>query len=169
MEYERFTEGAQKALAIAQEEAKKLGHNYVGTEHVLLGLAKAEEGVTAKVFRENDITPERVQDLVYRLVGQGDGVFTQAFDYTPRTKRVLQMSVALARSLGHSYVGSEHILLAILRESDGIAARLLTGQAGLPAMLSVAGREILWSMVFVFPVYALFLWVFRRVPKKTVL
>ena len=125
MEYERFTEGAQKALAIAQEEAKKLGHNYVGTEHVLLGLAKAEEGVTAKVFRENDITPERVQDLVYRLVGQGDGVFTQAFDYTPRTKRVLQMSVALARSLGHSYVGSEHILLAILRESDGIAARLL--------------------------------------------
>lgn len=97
----------------------------MGTEHVLLGLAKAEEGVTAKVFRENDITPERVQDLVYRLVGQGDGVFTQAFDYTPRTKRVLQMSVALARSLGHSYVGSEHILLAILRESDGIAARLL--------------------------------------------
>ena len=120
-----FTEGAQKALGIGQEEAKKLGHKYVGTEHVLLGLARAEEGVTAKVFRENDITPERVQDLVYRLVGQGDGVFTQAFDYTPRTKRVLQMSVALARSLGHSYVGSEHILLAILRESDGIAARLL--------------------------------------------
>ncbi|MBE5781023.1 MAG: ATP-dependent Clp protease ATP-binding subunit ClpC, partial [Clostridiales bacterium] len=125
MENGRFTEGAQKALQFAKEKAEKLGQNYVGTEHVLYGIVKADEGICKQVFTNHGVTEEAIGTMVEGLVTEGGSSFTQSFDYTPRTKRVLQVSVALARSLGHSYVGCEHLLLAILREGDSIAARML--------------------------------------------
>ena len=125
MEYQRFTQGAQQALNYAQENAKKLGQNYVGTEHLLLGLLQAEEGGAAQALKSQGVTVKAVQDLVERLVGRGNYVFTQAFDFTPRTKRVLQVSAVIARQMRHSYIGTEHLLLAILNEEDTVAARIL--------------------------------------------
>ena len=125
MDFERFTEGAQQALAIAQEEAKRLGQNYVGTEHLLLGLLKSGDGPAASALAQQGVTAQRVEELVDRLIGKGNYVFTQAFGFTPRTKRVLQLSISAARTLGHNYVGTEHILLALIRETDGVAARIL--------------------------------------------
>ncbi len=125
MEYQRFTQGAQQALNYAQENAKKLGQNYVGTEHLLLGLLQAEEGGAAQALKSQGVTVKAVQDLIERIVGRGNYVFTQAFDFTPRTKRVIQVSAVIARQMGHSYIGTEHLLLAILNEEDTVAARIL--------------------------------------------
>ena len=125
MDFERFTEGAQQALAISQEEAKRLGQNYVGTEHLLLGLLKSGDGPAVSALAQQNVTADRVEELVDRLIGKGNYVFTQAFGFTPRTKRVLQLSISAARTLGHNYVGTEHILLALIRETDGVAAQIL--------------------------------------------
>ena len=125
MEYQRFTQGAQQALNYAQENAKKMGQNYVGTEHLLLGLLQAEEGGAAQALKSQGVTVKAVQDLIERIVGRGNYVFTQAFDFTPRTKRVIQVSAVIARQMGHSYIGTEHLLLAILNEEDTVAARIL--------------------------------------------
>lgn len=121
----RFTERAQRALIFAQEEAKNLGHNYVGTEHILLGLLKEGEGVAAQTLQSLGMDIETARKRVEELIGKGNYNFSEGFGYTPRTKRVMELSFHEARNLGHNYVGTEHLLLALIREGDGIAARIL--------------------------------------------
>ncbi|HHY81206.1 MAG TPA: ATP-dependent Clp protease ATP-binding subunit [Clostridiales bacterium] len=121
----RFTERAQRALIYAQEEARNLGHNYVGTEHLLLGLLREGEGAAAQVLKGLGIDINRIRDQVENLVGKGNYNFTEGFGYTPRTKRVMELSFYEARNLGHNYVGTEHLLLSLIREGEGVAARIL--------------------------------------------
>ncbi len=121
----RFTERAQRALVYAQEEAKNLGHNYVGTEHLLLGLLQENEGVAARVLKGQGIDAAIVRDQIEALIGKGDYALDEGFGYTPRTKRILELSFYEARSLGHNYVGTEHLLLALVREGEGVGARIL--------------------------------------------
>jgi len=121
----RFTERAQRALIYAQEEARNLGHNYVGTEHLLLGLLKEGEGAAAQVLKGLGIDINKVRDQVESLVGKGNYNFTEGFGYTPRTKRVMELSFYEARNLGHNYVGTEHLLLSLIREGEGVASRIL--------------------------------------------
>ena len=121
----RFTERAQRALIYAQEEARNLGHNYVGTEHLLLGLLREGEGAAARVLKELGVDVDTVRNQVESLVGKGNYNFTEGFGYTPRTKRVMELSFYEARNLGHNYVGTEHLLLALIREGEGVAARIL--------------------------------------------
>lgn len=123
--FQRFTERAQRALVFAQEEAKDLGHNYVGTEHLLLGLLKEDEGVAARVLKDMGIDTAIVKSQIETLIGKGNYVFDGGFGYTPRTKRILEMSFYEARNLGHNYVGTEHLLLALIREGEGVGSRIL--------------------------------------------
>lgn len=121
----RFTERAQRALVYAQEEAKNMGHNYVGTEHLLLGLLREGGGIASQVLNSLGITAEKVRAQVVSLVGNGNYNFNEGFGYTPRTKRIMELSFYEARNLGHNYVGTEHLLLALMREGEGVAARIL--------------------------------------------
>jgi ATP-dependent Clp protease ATP-binding subunit ClpC len=125
MEYKGFTQDAQKALSFAQEEARNLGHNYIGTEHLLLGLLRVGDSAAAKALSKAGIQHDGVQQVVLALIGKGDYHFTPAFDYTPRTKKVIELSLANARNMGHNYIGTEHLLMAIMQEKDSIAARIL--------------------------------------------
>ena len=122
--YDSFTKGAQRVLVIAQEEAHRMGHNYVGTEHILLGTVKEESSISS-LLEKLGVTYERVCDEIEELVGMGDFKFSEAFGYTPRTKRVLEMSREEAAKLQQNYVGVEHILLALLLEREGVANRIL--------------------------------------------
>lgn len=121
----RFTERAQKVLMLAQEEAKRLNYPYVGTEHLLLGLIREGEGIAAKVLREMDIEVESVRVEVERIIGIGDTPVSGEIGFTPRTKKVLELSFDEARSLGHSYIGTEHLLMGLIKEGEGIAAAVL--------------------------------------------
>jgi ATP-dependent Clp protease ATP-binding subunit ClpC len=124
--FERFTERARQVVVLAQDEARALGHNYIGTEHILLGLLREEEGVAARVLEGLDVTAEEVRAQVERLVGQGDEeIVTGQIPFTPRAKKVLELALREALSLKHSYIGPEHILLGVVRENDGVAARIL--------------------------------------------
>src|SRR3989440_732534 len=123
--FERFTERARQVVVLAQDEARALKHNYIGTEHILLGLLREEEGLAARVLESLDITVEEVRTLVERLIGQGDEVTTGQIPFTPRAKKVLELALREALSLGHNYIGTEHILLGIARENEGVAARIL--------------------------------------------
>ena len=123
--FARFTEGAKEALAIAAQYAKEMGHNYVGTEHLLVGLLEAG-GQTTNLLSEQRITKNAVHDLIMQATGKGDYVFNQNFGYTPRVKQILELSQAIARQLGNNYVGSEHMLFALLRERECLANRILT-------------------------------------------
>ena len=122
---ERFTEGARRALALAQESAKAMGHNYVGSEHLLLGLIREEDGAASRALAQFGISAEEVTRRAEELVGHGDYHFTDSFGYTPRTKKILELSLYEAKSLKNSYIGTEHILLAILRERDCVAVSIL--------------------------------------------
>ncbi len=122
---ERFTEGARRALALAQESAKGMGHNYVGSEHLLLGLIREGESAAARALAQLNITEKDVAARADALVGHGDYHFTDSFGYTPRTKKILELSLYEAKSLKNNYIGTEHILLAILRERDCVAVRIL--------------------------------------------
>ncbi len=121
----KFTEGAQSALALSQDSAREMGHNYVGTEHLLLGLLKVRDSAAVKLLAPNRVTVEGVTDAIDRLVGRGDFQFTDSFGYTPRTKKVIELSLYEAKNMHHSYVGTEHLLLALVRERESIAARIL--------------------------------------------
>ncbi len=123
--FERFTERARQVVVLAQDEARALKHNYIGTEHILLGLLREEEGLAARVLESLDITVERVRAQVVRIVGQGDEVTTGQIPFTPRAKKVLELALREALSLGHNYIGTEHILLGLVRENEGVAARIL--------------------------------------------
>src|SRR4051794_8818058 len=123
--FERFTERARQVVVLAQDEARTLKHNYIGTEHILLGLLREEEGLAARVLDSLDITVEEVRAQVARIVGQGDEVTTGQIPFTPRAKKVLELALREALSLGHNYIGTEHILLGLVRENEGVAARIL--------------------------------------------
>jgi ATP-dependent Clp protease ATP-binding subunit ClpC len=123
--FERFTERARQVVVLAQDEARALKHNYIGTEHILLGLLREEEGLAARVLESIDITVEEVRAQVARIVGQGDEVTTGQIPFTPRAKKVLELALREALSLGHNYIGTEHILLGLVRENEGVAARIL--------------------------------------------
>ena len=116
--FERFTERARQVVVLAQDEARALKHNYIGTEHILLGLLREEEGLAARVLESLDITVEEVRAQVARIVGQGDEVTTGQIPFTPRAKKVLELALREALSLGHNYIGTEHILLALLEAED---------------------------------------------------
>lgn len=123
--FARFTQGAKTALAYAAEFAKELGHNYVGTEHLILGILE-ENGPSAALLKEQDITGQALKELIVQAVGKGDYVLNDNFGYTPRVKKILEVSKTVARQLGLSYIGTEHMLYALLRERECIANRLLS-------------------------------------------
>ncbi len=123
--FERFTERARQVVVLAQEEARSLKHNYIGTEHILLGLLREEEGLAARVLESLEITVERVRAQVVRIVGSGEEVTSGQIPFTPRAKKVLELALREALSLGHNYIGTEHILLGLVRENEGVAARIL--------------------------------------------
>ncbi|MBG9734294.1 ATP-dependent protease ATP-binding subunit ClpC [Paenibacillus alvei] len=139
MMFGRFTERAQKVLALAQEEAVRLGHNNIGTEHILLGLIREGEGIAAKALVALGLGLEKIQDEVETLIGRGQ---EQPLNiaYTPRAKKVIELSMDEARKLGHTYVGTEHILLGLIREGEGVAARVLNN---LGISLNKARQQVL--------------------------
>ena len=120
----KFTGRAKKAIEIANDVAIELGHNYIGTEHILYGLSKEGSGVAAKVLENQDVTSENIIDKIVELIGSGDEI-DETLGFTPRTKRVIETAFIEARKLGYNYIGTEHLLIAILREGDSIAARIL--------------------------------------------
>src|SRR5947208_15659154 len=120
-----FKDRARQAAVLAQDEARALKHNYIGTEHILLGLLRDEEGLAGRVLESLEITVEEVRAQVARIVGQGDEVTTGQIPFTPRAKKVLELALREALSLGHNYIGTEHILLGLVRENEGVAARIL--------------------------------------------
>jgi len=122
----RFTERAQRVILIAQEEAKRLTHDFVGTEHVLLGLIALGEGVAAQTLAASEVDLRRVRSEIEKIVGTGDTVMLLGeIPFTPRAKKVLEYAVEEAQHMGHQYVGTEHLLLGLLREEEGVAARVL--------------------------------------------
>jgi ATP-dependent Clp protease ATP-binding subunit ClpC len=123
--FERFTDRARQVVVLAQDEARGLKHNYLGTEHILLGLLREEEGLAARVLESLDITVEEVRAQVVRIVGQGDEVTTGQIPFAPRAKKVLELALREALSLGHNYIGTEHILLGLVHENEGTAMRIL--------------------------------------------
>ena len=123
--FERFTERARQVVVLAQDEARALRHNYIGTEHVLLGLLREEEGVAARVLEGFDVSLEEVRAQVARIIGEGDDVVIGQVPFTPRAKKVLELSLREALSLGHNYIGTEHILLGLAREGEGVGMRIL--------------------------------------------
>ncbi|ALC88432.1 Clp protease ClpX [Bacillus sp. FJAT-18017] len=139
MMFGRFTERAQKVLALAQEEAIRLGHNNIGTEHILLGLVREGEGIAAKALYGLGLGSEKIQKEVETLIGRGQEI-PQTIHYTPRAKKVIELSMDEARKLGHSYVGTEHILLGLIREGEGVAARVLNN---LGVSLNKARQQVL--------------------------
>ncbi|MCS1352484.1 ATP-dependent Clp protease ATP-binding subunit [Mechercharimyces sp. CAU 1602] len=139
MMFGRFTERAQKVLALAQEEAARLGHSNIGTEHILLGLVREGEGIAAKAIVNLGLGLEKIQNEVESLIGRGQGE-TSSIAYTPRAKKVIELSMDEARKLGHTYVGTEHLLLGLIREGEGVAARVLNN---LGVSLNKARQQVL--------------------------
>ncbi|MBC2185531.1 ATP-dependent Clp protease ATP-binding subunit [Listeria sp. FSL L7-0253] len=139
MMFGRFTQRAQKVLALSQEEAMRLNHSNLGTEHILLGLVREGEGIAAKALYELGVSSEKVQQEVEGLIGHGEKAVT-TIQYTPRAKKVIELSMDEARKLGHTYVGTEHILLGLIREGEGVAARVLSN---LGISLNKARQQVL--------------------------
>ncbi|WP_067928217.1 ATP-dependent Clp protease ATP-binding subunit [Alicyclobacillus shizuokensis] len=137
--YARFTERAQKVLALAQEEAARLRHPGVGTEHILLGLVREGEGIAAKALTSLGVSADKVQAEVEKIIGPGQSQ-VGPMTYTPRAKKVIELSIDEARKLNHTYVGTEHILLGLIREGEGVAARVL---ANLGVSLNKARQQVL--------------------------
>ncbi|PSO52872.1 MAG: ATP-dependent Clp protease ATP-binding subunit ClpC [Cyanobacteria bacterium QH_8_48_120] len=123
--FERFTEKAIKVIMLAQEEARRLGHNFVGTEQILLGLIGEGTGVAAKVMKSMGVNLKDARIEVEKIIGRGSGFVAVEIPFTPRAKRVLELSLEEARQLGHNYIGTEHLLLGLIREGEGVAARVL--------------------------------------------
>lgn len=123
--FERFTEKAIKVIMLAQEEARRLGHNFVGTEQILLGLIGEGTGVAAKVLKSVGVNLKDSRVEVEKIIGRGSGFVAVEIPFTPRAKRVLELSLEEARQLGHNYIGTEHLLLGLIREGEGVAARVL--------------------------------------------
>ena len=123
--FERFTDRARRVVVLAQEEARMLNHNYIGTEHILLGLIREGEGVAAKALESLGISLDAVRQQVEEIIGQGQEAPSGHIPFTPRGKKVLELSLRESLQLGHNYIGTEHILLGLIREGDGVAAQVL--------------------------------------------
>ena len=123
--FERFTDGARQVVVFAQQEARELNHSYIGTEHLLLGLMRDAEGVAAQALRELEIRQDVVREQVTEIVGRGERPPSGHIPFTPRAKKVLELSLREALQFGHNYIGTEHILLGLVREGDGVAAHVL--------------------------------------------
>src|SRR2546423_3347652 len=123
--FERYTDRARRVVVLAQEEARMLNHNYIGTEHILLGLIHEGEGVAAKALESLGISLDAVRQQVEEIIGQGQQAPSGHIPFTPRAKKVLELSLREALQLGHNYIGTEHILLGLIREGDGVAAQVL--------------------------------------------
>jgi hypothetical protein len=123
--FDKFTDGARKALTLAQDEAQRFGHNWIGTEHLLLGLIREEEGTAAQALRNLRVDLEKVRIAVEFIIGRGDHAVTGEVGLTPRAKRVIELAIDDARQLGHDYIGTEHLLLGLIGERDGVAAQVL--------------------------------------------
>ena len=124
--FERFTERARRVVVLAQEEARMLNHDYIGTEHILLGLIREREGVAARALESLGISLDAMRTAVEDIIGQGQQKQSGHILFTPRAKKVLELSLREALQLGHDYIGTEHILLGLIREGDGVAAQVLT-------------------------------------------
>jgi len=123
--FDKFTERARKVLRLAQEEAQRLQHNYIGTEHLLLGLIREGDGVAAKVLSNLGVDLDKVRSSVESILGRGNRVVTGEIGLTPRAKKVIELAVDEARHLHHNYIGTEHLLLGLVREGHGIGAGVL--------------------------------------------
>jgi ATP-dependent Clp protease ATP-binding subunit ClpA len=122
---ERFTDRARRVVRLAEEEARRLDHNYIGTEHILLGLIREGEGVAAKALESLGISLDAVRQQVEEIIGRGQQAPFDFIPFTPRAKKVLELSLRESQQLGHNYIGTEHILLGLIREGDGVAAQVL--------------------------------------------
>jgi ATP-dependent Clp protease ATP-binding subunit ClpA len=163
--FERFTDRARRVIVLAQEEARLLNHNYIGTEHLLLGLAHEGQGVAAKALELLGIRVEGLRSQVEQVIGQGQRAPTGHIPFTPRAKKVLELSLREAKQLGHNYIGTEHLLLGLIREGEGVAAQvlvklgadlsrvrqqviqLLSGSASGPEAEAVAGTRLVHMTV----------------------
>ena len=121
----KFTKSAENAIAISNNIAIELGHNYVGTEHLLYGLSKETNGVASKVLENQEVMPEGILEKIEELVGRGDENNSATIGFTPRTKRVIELAFREARKLGSDYIGTEHLLIGIMRETDSVAVRIM--------------------------------------------
>jgi ATP-dependent Clp protease ATP-binding subunit ClpC len=141
--FERFTEQARQVVVLAQDEARGLGHNYIGTEHLLLGLLREEEGIAARVLVSRKLSLEEVRVEVGRIIGPGDVLPERQIPFTPRAKKTLELSLREALSLGHNYIGPEHILLGLAREGGGVAAGIMLQAGASPRVVAEDVLELL--------------------------
>lgn len=141
--FERFTDRARRVVVLAQEEARLLNHNYIGTEHLLLGLIHEAEGVAAKTLEQLGISLQAVRAKVEAIIGEGSGAPSGHIPFTPRSKKVLELSLREALTLGHNYIGTEHILLGLIREGEGVGAQVLVD---LGAELSTVRHEVIQQL-----------------------
>jgi ATP-dependent Clp protease ATP-binding subunit ClpA len=123
--FERFTDRARRVVVLAQEEARLLNHDYIGTEHILLGLAREDDGIAARALESLEISLQAVRQQVEEIIGRGKRPPSGHIPFTPRAKKVLELSLREAHLLGHNYIGTEHILLGLIREGEGVAAQVL--------------------------------------------
>jgi ATP-dependent Clp protease ATP-binding subunit ClpA len=123
--FERFTDKARRVVVLAQEEARMLNHNYIGTEHLLLGLLREEDGVAARSIQAFNLSLEQVRGEILAIIGTGDSAPSGHIPFTPRAKKVLELSLREAIQLGHNYIGTEHILMGLIREGEGVASQVL--------------------------------------------
>ena len=126
--FERFTDRARRVVVLAQDEARYLAHAYIGTEHLLLGLIREGDGVAARALTSLGVSFEVVRQQIVEIVGRGEGQPPGHIPFTPRAKKILELALRESRQLGHEYIGTEHILLGIVRESEGVAAQVLQRQ-----------------------------------------
>jgi ATP-dependent Clp protease ATP-binding subunit ClpC len=136
--FDKFTERARRVLSLAQEEAQRFQHNYIGTEHLLLGLVREEEGVAAQVLHKLGVELNKVRSAVEWIIGRGDHIVLGQIGLTPRAKKVIELAVDEARRMNHHYIGTEHLLLGLLREGEGIGAGVLESFG---VRLEIARRE----------------------------
>ena len=123
--FEKFSERARRVLSLAQEEAQRFNHNYIGTEHILLGLVRENEGTAAKVLGGLSIELNKIRSAVEFIIGKGDTAASGEIGLTPRAKKVIELAVDEARRLNHHYIGTEHLLIGLMREGEGVAAGVL--------------------------------------------
>jgi len=138
--FERFTDRARRVVVQAQEEARQLDHNYVGPEHILLGLIHEGSGLAARVLESLEMNQETVRHRVEEAIGRGKHASSGPIPFTPQAKKVLELALVESRALGHSYIGTEHVLLGLIRQGDSAAAHVL---AGLGADLDSAREQVI--------------------------
>ena len=126
--FERFTEKAIHVIMLAQEEARRLGHNFIGTEQILLGLIGEKDGIAGKILKNAAVDLKSARVEVEKIIGRGSGFVSVEIPFTPRAKRVLELAWTEARALNHNYIGTEHLLLGLIREGDGVAIRVLANR-----------------------------------------